>query len=137
MQKSLGARLKHLRGSHSQTEFCSKIQQKQGTYSAWERDEKDPSSSAIALICQQCAVSADWLLGLSATTLPVIQSREKISRAGAETRSEPCTCDTDNYWRELVASQQATIALLVQRLSAPNGHASPAATGGPTMAKTA
>ena len=65
--KSFGARLREIRGDSSQVSFCSKIGAKQGTYSAWERDEKEPSYKAIAIICKTFNVSADWLLGLTET----------------------------------------------------------------------
>jgi hypothetical protein len=88
MKKSLGARLKELRGDLSQVDFCFKIKQKQGTYSAWERDEKDPASSAIALICTECAISSDWLLGLSDQRGPPKQANPQTS-AAVEASVEP------------------------------------------------
>jgi len=124
VKKSLGDRLKELRGGDSQTSFCHKIQQKQGTYSAWERDEKDPSSTAIALICSRCGVSADWLLGLSDAASVTVTAVP-----------EP---QADAYWRDLVASQQGTISSLTALLAARGPtNAAPARAGGRSAAKSA
>ena len=131
MKKSLGDRLRELRGAESQTAFCLKIQQKQGTYSAWERDEKDPSSSAIALICKATGVSADWLLGLPTASSPSIPSAPVVPPDAASAPSEA-------YWRDLAASQQETIVSLTRLLS--EGRPTPAAparAGGRAATKTA
>ena len=102
----------------------------QAALDRYTKGQRTPNGEAIITICQATGVSADWLLGLSTAAPPVIQPRETISRGDAETRS-------DSYWRDLVASQQQTIALLVRRLEAPNEHATPAATGGRTVVKSA
>ena len=130
MKKSLGDRLRELRGAESQTAFCLKIQQKQGTYSAWERDEKDPSSSAIALICKATGVSADWLLGLPTASSPSIPSAPVVPPDAASAPSEA-------YWRGLAASQQETIAGLARLLAAASKPTAPARTGGRAATKTA
>ena len=131
MKKSLGDRLRELRGAESQTAFCLKIQQKQGTYSAWERDEKDPSSSAIALICKATGVSADWLLGLPTASSPSIPSAQVVPPDAASSSGEA-------YWRDLAASQQETIAGLTRLLAAASKPTVPAArTGGRGAMKTA
>jgi len=62
--ENLHKRLRELRGNESQTEFAKRVGTKQTTYSAWERGEKIPPANSIALICEACGVSADWLLGL-------------------------------------------------------------------------
>lgn len=128
MKKSLCERLRELRGSDSQTAFCQKIQQKQGTYSAWERGQKDPSSSAIALICKSTGVSADWLLGLSpqsisAATSPLGQPNAPLTPA-------------ETYWRTLALSQQDTIASLTRLLNA-SSKPTPAHCGGRGATKNA
>lgn len=131
MKKSLGDRLRELRGAESQTAFCLKIQQKQGTYSAWERDEKDPSSSAIALICKATGVSADWLLGLPTASSPSIPSAPVVPPDAASASPEA-------YWRDLAASQQETIAGLTRLLAAASKPTVPAArTGGRGATKSA
>ena len=79
MKESLGARLKKVRGDDSQMEFCRKIGAKQGTYSAWERDEKEPSYKAIAVICQTFGISADWLIGLSDNDKGVVFTKKALS----------------------------------------------------------
>jgi transcriptional regulator with XRE-family HTH domain len=125
MKKNLGDRLRDLRGNESQTAFCLKIEQKQGTYSAWERNEKDPSSSAIALICKATGVSADWLLGLDdAPSVPAVKSLE--------------THEGESYWKGLCLKQQETISKLTAMLA--EGRASDAGSvraGGRTATKTA
>lgn len=108
MRKSLGDRLRELRGAESQTSFCAKIQQKQGTYSAWERDEKDPSSSAIALICKATGISSDWLLGLSPHTVTANNSAVAIHNSTAH---NGCGA-SETKALEIVASQQETISRL-------------------------
>ena len=65
MKKSLGERLRELRGSLSQIDFAFKINVKQTTYSAWERNLNEPTLSALADISNIFHVSLDWLLGLS------------------------------------------------------------------------
>lgn len=128
MQKSLGERLKALRGNQSQISFCEKISQKQGTYSAWERDEKDPSASAIAVICRSTGVSADWLLGLS----------DAASRSVDVVAEKNSPRDGDAYWRDLVASQQGTIAKLTVLLAEGRAtHVESAPAGGRAATKGA
>lgn len=127
MKQTLGSRLRSLRGDESQMAFCSKIKQKQGTYSAWERDEKDPSSTAIAFICECCNVSADWLLGLT-----------DARPAAAEPAATPAGPADAACWRDLALSQQATIARLAGLLSAGKSTpAAPAPAGGRAATKTA
>lgn len=134
MKKSLGDRLRELRGAESQTAFCLKIQQKQGTYSAWERDEKDPSSSAIALICKATGVSADWLLGLPGASAPAVPSVPSVPSVPPDAAS----AHPEAYWRALAASQQETIAGLTRLLAAAQKPTAPAArTGGRGAMKTA
>lgn len=130
MKKSLGERLRDLRGNESQVAFCNKIEQKQGTYSAWERDEKDPSSSAIALICRATGVSSDWLLGLTDETPKALESRH-----------DPILDHQDkgvDYWRTLAISQQETISKLTALLAEGRAIvAAPVRTGGRGVIKTA
>jgi transcriptional regulator with XRE-family HTH domain len=66
MNKTFSHKLRELRGTMSQTEFCTKIGCKQTSYSGWETGDREPSASAVALICNGCGVTADWLLGIDA-----------------------------------------------------------------------
>lgn len=133
MKKSLGDRLRELRGAESQTAFCLKIQQKQGTYSAWERDEKDPSSSAIALICKATGVSADWLLGLPGASAPPVPSVPSVTSVPPDAAS----AHPEAYWRGLAASQQETIAGLTRLLAASKPTVPAARCGGGGATKSA
>lgn len=65
MEKSLGDRLRDLRGELSQANFARKIRSPQTTYSSWERNYKEPSLSTLRYISSTFGVSTDWLLGLS------------------------------------------------------------------------
>lgn len=119
MKKTLGERLKELRGNESQAQFCHKIQQKQGTYSAWERNEKDPASSAIALICSTNGVSADWLLGLTpyrhGTPTSNITATNSAINTNGSTRIQ--VTQVEERLLNIIESQQQVILNLTQ-----NGH---------------
>lgn len=65
MKKVLGARLRQLRGTLSQSEFARKIGVKQTSYSGWESELKVPAATVIAQIATTIGVSADWILGVT------------------------------------------------------------------------
>lgn len=133
MKIKFGSHLRTLRGNSSQGEIASVFGVSQSAYSAWERGTKEPSLTTISSICTHYNVSADWLLGLCTAVQP--KATPNVASATPDVACfQPAP---DSYWRDLVASQQATISLLVRRLEAPNEPATPAATGGHTAVKSA
>jgi transcriptional regulator with XRE-family HTH domain len=131
MKKSLGEKLRSLRGGRSQAEMAGVFGVSQSAYSAWERDAKEPSLSTVGAICQTFDVSADWLLGLSSGSCGG-RSRPQPPPA-PDAASAPASSD----WRDLAISQQETIAELTRLLSASQKGTAPARTGGRTATKTA
>jgi transcriptional regulator with XRE-family HTH domain len=80
MKKSFGTQLRELRDASSQIDFARKLGVKQTTYSAWERDSKEPSLTTFAEIVSTLGVSADWLLGLSEARTNVADIDEKTKQ---------------------------------------------------------
>jgi transcriptional regulator with XRE-family HTH domain len=62
MKLFLGDRLRRLRGDLSQGEMASKLATKQTTYSAWERNAREPDLTTLCAIADQFGVTSDWLL---------------------------------------------------------------------------
>lgn len=127
MKKSIGDRLRELRGDESQADIGSKVNVSGQSWGFYERNQKDPTLETIGSICKLFGVTSDWLLGLSDATSP------SVSAASAKPEAHD-----DRYWRDLVASQQATIASLTGLLSTEQRPtAAPARTGGRAATKTA
>ena len=138
MKKSLGEKLRSLRGGRSQAEMAGVFGVSQSAYSAWERDAKEPSLSTVGAICQTFDVSADWLLGLSSA--PSRAARTSVCGVPPDAASAPSASD----WRDLaaskqktIASQKETVAELTRLLSANQKDTAPASDGGRDATKTA
>lgn len=58
-------RLKELQGGMSATDFAKKIGLSRQTVGFYLNGDRIPDSETLIQICQNCHVSADWLLGLS------------------------------------------------------------------------
>jgi hypothetical protein len=88
------------------------------TYTNWVRGIREPSSEWIVAISTRLGVSADWLLGIADAASA---QAERVPAAAPGQVSESVTYDRppagESYWRNLVASQQATIATLTNLLS--------------------
>ncbi|MDY0260746.1 MAG: helix-turn-helix transcriptional regulator [Desulfovibrio sp.] len=73
--KTLGSRIRFVRGALSQEVFAAKLGISKGSLGGYERDENLPNSDIVLKICQQTNVSVQWLLqgeGLAKT--PVDES---------------------------------------------------------------
>lgn len=144
MKKSLGERIEELRADRTQKEFAAFIGVPLNTYTNWVRGIRNPASDALVTICTRLGVSSDWLLGLSGDTgtqrsgtlRPVAASA--VGEKPLYDRAVGSHPNPDAYWRDLVASQQATIATLAGLLAAGRSSvADPAATGGRAATKPA
>jgi transcriptional regulator with XRE-family HTH domain len=63
---TLGQRLRELRGVRSQAEFTRFLGlSSQQTYQRYESGTTAPDSETLLIIATKCAVSSDWLLGIS------------------------------------------------------------------------
>lgn len=60
--KTLGSRIRFVRGALSQEIFAAKLGISKGSLGGYERDENLPNSDIILKICQETNVSAEWLL---------------------------------------------------------------------------
>ena len=126
MKKSFGDRLRDLRGSTSQAEIAGKIGVSGQSWGFYERNQKEPTLATIGSICREFGVSADWLLGLSNATA-----------TGGATVTDAPSGHPEDYWRDLVSSQQKTISSLTHLLAAAQKPTAPARTGGRAATKTA
>ena len=123
MKKSFGDRLEGLRGDLSQRDFAKKLGVPLNTYTNWVRGIRTPTATALKEVCIQLGVSSDWLLGLS-------------SAPPAPTADAP-PGHPEDFWRDLVASQQQTIADLTRLLAVQKNHTAPVRSGGREASKTA
>lgn len=89
MKVFFGDRLRELRGNLSQAEMSSKLHTKQSTYSAWERNQREPDITTICAIASAFSVTTDWLLGVSKTRYP--QHQESAALLTAESPADPYT----------------------------------------------
>jgi len=69
-------RLKELRGDKSQAEIARLLGVKQQNWARWENGVVFPGAETLHHICSTFHVSADWLLGLSAS--PPDQPARKV-----------------------------------------------------------
>jgi transcriptional regulator with XRE-family HTH domain len=124
MKKTLGEKLRDLRNGSSQAEIANKIGVSGQSWGFYERDQKEPTIETIGSICRLFGVSADWLLGISEEVISAVKSIQQPK--------------DESYWRNLVSSQQDTIAKLTSLLA--EGRAkvvAPAKTGGCAAMRTA
>lgn len=129
MKKSFADRIESLRGNKTQKEFAKQLGVPLNTYTNWTRGITKPTCDALITACTVLGVSADWLLGLPTADAPPVKS--------APARPDAASAAPDAYWRDLVASQQETIAGLTRLLSAAAKPTSCARTGGRGATKTA
>lgn len=127
--KKLCDRLRELRGSESQVKISKVFDVSQQTWNTWENGKYEPNVTKLACICRHFRVSADWLLGIS--------DAASVSAVPVASKTEP---RPEAYWRDFVASQQATISKLTTLLA--EGRPStqpvvPALSGGRSVQKTA
>jgi transcriptional regulator with XRE-family HTH domain len=91
MKSSFGQRLRQLRGNKKQSEICSLFGVKQSAYSSWERGEKEPTLTAIGVICRHFHASADWLIGIEPERpAKVAEAPAVYSASPAGTRCPDC-----------------------------------------------
>ena len=60
--KTLGERIKIVRGKETQDAFASRIGVSKASLGGYERDENSPSAEAILKICSKNDISVEWLL---------------------------------------------------------------------------
>ena len=60
--KTLGERIKYLRGQDSQEVFAAKLGVSKGALGGYERDENSPSAEVVLKICSAANISAEWLV---------------------------------------------------------------------------
>lgn len=65
--ESFADRLESLRGNTSQKEFARKLGVPLTSYTNWVCGTSSPKMEYIVMLCTKLGVSADWLLGLSAS----------------------------------------------------------------------
>jgi len=65
MLKSFCAKLRQLRGNHSQAEIAKSLGLLQQTYARWEQGIRKPDIQELTAIAIRFGVSSDWLLGLT------------------------------------------------------------------------
>ena len=64
-EKTIGEKLKELRGSMSQNEAAKRIGIAQQGWARYETGRVAPGADVLHQICSKFGVSADWLLGLT------------------------------------------------------------------------
>lgn len=74
--ETFGDRLESLRGSASQKDFAHKLGVPLTSYTNWVGGTSSPKMEYIIMLCTKLGVSADWLLGLSAS--PPAQPSRKV-----------------------------------------------------------
>ena len=63
--KSIGERMKEIRGDISQRQAAALVGIKPQNWNVYEKDQSTPGAEVVIRLCQHFGVSADWLLGLS------------------------------------------------------------------------
>ena len=74
--ETFGDRLESLRGKDSQRDFARKLGVPLTSYTNWVCGTSTPKMEYIIMLCTKLGVSADWLLGLSAS--PPTQPSRKV-----------------------------------------------------------
>ena len=74
--ETFGDRLESLRGNASQKDFARKLGVPLTSYTNWVCGTSTPKMEYIVMLCTKLGVSADWLLGLSAS--PPAQPARKV-----------------------------------------------------------
>lgn len=77
-------RFSMLRGEMSQEEFSKKLGISRPTVGLYESGVRIPDALTLKKIAEECAVSADWLLGLTDTKTPDISIRAICERTGLQ-----------------------------------------------------
>ncbi len=103
MERFLSARLNSLRGKRTKSAFSKLLGIPYTSYCDYEKGIRSPDSQTLTAICRTLDISADWLLGLSATpTAPGLILHEEP--AGYETVK---TAETVFHERAICAEAKA------------------------------
>ena len=60
--KTLGERIKHIRGTETQEAFATRLGVSKGALGGYERNENSPSSDVVLKICSGADISVEWLM---------------------------------------------------------------------------
>ncbi len=60
--KTLGERIRFIRGKETQAEFAERVGIAKGSIGGYENDKNSPSAEAILKICVENDISCEWLL---------------------------------------------------------------------------
>jgi transcriptional regulator with XRE-family HTH domain len=127
MKNKFSARIETLRGTKTQKDFARLLGVPINTYTNWTRGIRMPNCDALANICTQLGVSADWLLGLSdiregSRAPPPMPSRGLVAAdpRGPEYLTAPAACP------ECAARQQRIDTLLETLHNLSLGRSTPA-----------
>jgi len=79
----IGSRLQHIRGARSQEAMAKELAVHKNTYSRWERDEREPGTTELALLVE-AGWNVNWLLtGEGPERLDVLQSAIQVAETHA------------------------------------------------------
>lgn len=91
--KTLGERIRFVRGATPQTTFSETIGINQNTLSRYERNERVPDADFIKLICETTGISSSWLLfGEGPIRSEGYPSIDKVSQTVAPVSTQATIC---------------------------------------------
>lgn len=94
--RTIGERLKELRGTSSQREMADAIGIKWNAWARYEAGGSLPGADILERICRIHAVSADWLLGLKENSTSVTAGPGSAVAIGANARATAITNPGEN-----------------------------------------
>ena len=116
---SLGKRLNMLRGAISQSSFGQRLGVSQATIANYEKGERLPDSGFLEHVCNECGVSADWLIFGKDEKEPASLLLVKPENT-EPVRADHIYKDKDErlaLYEKLVRSQEREIAMLNKYIS--------------------
>ena len=85
--KTLGERIRFLRGDLTQSEFADILRIKQAMVSRYEADKETPSPKVLLRVAQFCGKSMEWLL-TGEETITSSSGEAQVKRVGAKSTKQ-------------------------------------------------
>lgn len=108
--KTLGERIRFIRGEESQAEFAERVGIAKGSIGGYENDRNSPSADAILKICLSYDISSEWLLKGEGPMHPSATSASSLCKTNRENSSQ----DYSNIEKKLNISEEERRELTVE-----------------------
>ncbi len=108
--KTLGERIRFIRGEESQTEFAERVGIAKGSIGGYKNGRNAPSADVILKICLSYDISSEWLLKGEGSMHPGATSASSVCKENQEKPSQ----DYSNIEKKLNISEEERRELTIE-----------------------